>query len=342
MTKYLNRDGIEPKLIKVGKSGKLFELLISHLEEATKDYDSVEIIHDHHVKNLEGYSRQFDVFVKSIIQGFLIEIAIECKEYGQRKPVGVELIESFQCKCQRVPTINRKVFVSKTGYSKGAAKAAKVFGITLMNIETLKFSDLLEIVKPLNFYLQKRYLRIVEVTTVDLENFGIILSSYDDHFIQFEDFGEQVSVRQLCVSYLLNLPLNDWNSWFVKTDDHAIARGCGYYIKPRIQMKISGPQVNGEQKWLSFIAQISEEIVELSREDETKQYKVLGSEKFKAEFIEMSGTSEDGEKVKAELILDPNKMTVTVNVNLIDNKLIICSETDSFNLELLLKEDQDS
>jgi hypothetical protein len=317
-------------------------LLISRLEEAIKDDDSVEIIYNHLIKNLEGYTRQFDVFMKSTINGFPIEIAIECKEYGNDKPVGVELIESFQCKCQRVPSINSKAFVSRTGYTKGAIKAAKVFGVSLFNIETVSSSDLLEIVKPLNFYLQKRYLRIVEVTIVDLDYHGILLNSYDDHFIQFEDYGDQVSVRQLCVSYLLNLSVKDWNAWFVKThEDKTTARKCGYKIAPRIQMKISGPEANGELKWLIFIAEIYEEIVELSR-DETKQYKVLGSEKSKADFVEMSGITKDGERINAEVIMDPKKKIVTINVNLIDDKRIVCSETDSFNLDLILNEVIDS
>ena len=52
-------------------------------------------------------------------------IAIECKDY--EKPVPVKDIEAFNTKCDRIKSINKKIFVSKNGYQKDAIPKIKRF-----------------------------------------------------------------------------------------------------------------------------------------------------------------------------------------------------------------------
>lgn len=200
MSKFINKDGQEFNPVKVGKAGKLFELLISRLEESIKD-ENVVVYADHNVENLEGFSRQFDVYIKSNIQGYQIEIAIECKEYG-RDAVDVEKIESFSCKCQRVPSINKMVFVSQTGYTKGAIAAAKVYGITLLNIDKLEQAELTNIIQPINFKLQKRFIRIIKVVANKLDRTGKLITNFDTNTIELLAMAKKFQLENFALHLL--------------------------------------------------------------------------------------------------------------------------------------------
>ena len=334
MTKFIDSDGQEFKPVKVGKAGKLFELLISRLEESIKDEDVI-VYADHNIENLEGFSRQFDVYIKSNIQGYQIEIAIECKEYG-RDAVDVEKIESFMCKCQRIPSINKMVFVSQTGYSKGAIAAAKVYGISLLNIDTLDQGQLTNIIQPLNFKLQKRFIRIIKVVANKPDRTGKLITNFDTNTIEFEGYGKEVSIREFCTSFIVNLDLKQWESFFKSSADKSIPVDCSYLIFPEAPMIIGCEHDKDQYSRMALKTEIHEEIIELAKTG-TKVYKEFNSEEAKLEFVQLEGEDKDGRKAIGELIMSKDKPLLTINFSLIEDKKIVCSESNTYNLDNLVK-----
>lgn len=117
------------------KNGKALEQLVKLIHEALKDQDNTTILSNQNIKTSNGVSREIDVLVKSEINGIEIVIAIECKDYSRR--VGVEKIDSFKTKCDSIPMINKKIFVSSSGYTSGAIKNAESYGIVTYLISEL-------------------------------------------------------------------------------------------------------------------------------------------------------------------------------------------------------------
>lgn len=116
-------------------NGKRLEQLVKLIQETLKNSPDTKVYSNHKIKDNSGSLREIDVFIDSIINKFNIKIAIECKEY--KSPVSVDKIEAFITKCQRIPEINKRIFVSQSGYQSGAVKAAQEFGIELYNIDNI-------------------------------------------------------------------------------------------------------------------------------------------------------------------------------------------------------------
>lgn len=110
-------------------NGKLLERIVRLVQETLKNSSETEILSNHKLVNSSGEKREFDIVVQSRINDLNIIIAIECKDY--KRPVPAEKIEAFESKCNRIKTINKKVFVSNSGYQSGAITAAIDFGIEL-------------------------------------------------------------------------------------------------------------------------------------------------------------------------------------------------------------------
>ncbi len=340
MTNYITQDGKSFEPIKVGKPGKLFELLVKRLEDSLKTDSDVTIIPDHKIVDFTGIERQFDVFIISQVQGYPIEIAIECKDNGKKK-VDVDKIEAFKSKCERIPSINSKVFVSQIGYTKGAIATANIYGITLLSIKNINDLDDKEIhswTKPINFYLQKRFIKLELIIVNDKDGNKSSVSNYDTHTIEFSGFDQPpVSLRQFCTSYLINLPHSEWNEHFTSKDRQTPVK-CSYRIYPKKPMIIGCEHVKNSYQFLDFHASIYEETIELVKTD-AKSYTVFEKDAEKAQFVEMIGKGNAGEKVIAELILSSNKPTITINYSVIEDKKIVCSESNTFYINDLLQEE---
>lgn len=115
--------------------GRQLEKIVSLIQKTLINVPDTKLFTNHKVKNTSGREREFDLFIESRINDMLIQIAIECKDYKTAIPVG--LIESFHGKCSRIPSINKKVFVSKSGFQKDAINAAKEFGIELFELNKI-------------------------------------------------------------------------------------------------------------------------------------------------------------------------------------------------------------
>ncbi len=113
--------------------GKLLENTIRLVQETLKNSPNTKIFSNYKIENESGNLREFDIIIESIVNDFQIRIAIECKDHINPIPVG--LIESFESKCSRIKSINKKVFISRNGYQKDSIDAARTFGIELLTAE---------------------------------------------------------------------------------------------------------------------------------------------------------------------------------------------------------------
>lgn len=87
-----------------------------------------------------GLKREFDILIETVVNHFKINIAVECKDYKNR--VSVEKIEAFEAKCNAIPQINKKIFVSRVGFQRGAIAKSKLYGIELLLLEKISESDI--------------------------------------------------------------------------------------------------------------------------------------------------------------------------------------------------------
>jgi len=117
----------------VKKSGKPLEKTIKLIEETFNNSPDTQVFLSHTLICESGIKREFDVVIKSKVNGYDMCIAIECKDYGTK--VSIEKIEAFKSKCSTVKQINKMVFVSACGYQRGAITQAKNFGIDLLTAE---------------------------------------------------------------------------------------------------------------------------------------------------------------------------------------------------------------
>jgi hypothetical protein len=118
------------------RKGKDLENIIKLIEETLKDSSQTKVYSNHKIKNTSDRYREFDVFIESKVSGHDIKIAIECKDY--KSPVSVEKIEAFETKCNRIKSINKKVFVSSNGFQLDAINAARELGIELQTASKLE------------------------------------------------------------------------------------------------------------------------------------------------------------------------------------------------------------
>jgi hypothetical protein len=152
------------------KNGKLLEITIHIVQEALKDKVDTQIFRNHKIKNNSGNKREFDIVIKARINGLKFTGVIECKDFN--KPTSVEKIEAFNSKCQRIPQVHKKIFVSRNGYQKDAIAAAEDFGIEIYHIEELK-NELINnwlSVKAVN--MVKRYIQFDQIDFKTVPSIG--------------------------------------------------------------------------------------------------------------------------------------------------------------------------
>jgi hypothetical protein len=125
-------------------NGKQFEKTIKLIQETFKDSEYTDVFSNYQIPNTSGRNREIDVFIASKINGFEINIAIECKDYKGK--ISVEKIEAFYGKCERINSINKKIFISSNGFQKDAINAAKEFGIELLTAEVLTKDYILKLI----------------------------------------------------------------------------------------------------------------------------------------------------------------------------------------------------
>jgi hypothetical protein len=123
------------------KDGKSLENLVKLIHEALKENPNTVITSNYKIESLSKTKREIDVLVEAQVNGIEIKIAIECKDYS--RAVGIEKMDAFKAKCDSIPAISKKIFVSKSGYTSGAIKNAEIYGIELYELTDLNKDSVL-------------------------------------------------------------------------------------------------------------------------------------------------------------------------------------------------------
>lgn len=197
--------------------GKPLEKTIQLIEETFKDSLHTQVFRNYKIKSKTGDEREIDVLVKSIISNYEIFIAIECKDYKSK--VSVEKIDAFNSKCNVISCINRKIFISKNGFQKGAINHAKEYGIELMTAEELDTQNL-NLLPPIHnlvsnilpqygnriITLDENFIHLFENENISFT--GIIINTISDEKINIDNlFSNNLREYQ---SQIQNLALIQW------------------------------------------------------------------------------------------------------------------------------------
>jgi hypothetical protein len=158
----------------MSNDGKPLEKTIQLIEETFKDSENTQIFRNHKIKDNDGIKREFDVLIKTIVNGYDIYIAIECKDYGTK--VSIDRIDGFKTKCDSVKEISKRIFVSKNGFQKGAEIKAKTYGIELLTAEEVN-ADYLENLMPniLQFNMEITKISEEYKTTVKTKDLNLLV-----------------------------------------------------------------------------------------------------------------------------------------------------------------------
>ena len=111
-----------------------YELFVKEIYEIlhkVEDVESINIQHDVELTGLTGCKHQLDIYWHFILAGIEYQVAIECKNYSGKVPIGK--IRDFNSVLEDIGNING-IFVSKNGFQKGAIEYAKKKGIKLVEI----------------------------------------------------------------------------------------------------------------------------------------------------------------------------------------------------------------
>ena len=123
------------------KLGTKYELFVKEIYEAILRYEGVENIdvqHDIKIKGSSGVERQVDIYWEFKTAGVKYRLIIECKDYKAAIPL--EKIDAFHSKVTDIGGAIG-VFVSKSGYQRGAVELARKYGIQLREIRVPNDKD---------------------------------------------------------------------------------------------------------------------------------------------------------------------------------------------------------
>lgn len=128
--------------------------------------------------------REIDVLLTGDIAGYPIRMAIECK--NEKKPIGSEKIDAFAGKLKYVGIPPQQgIFISPTGYTKGAIERATADGIktlTLRGLTDKKLFDTIASAFQSVIYLLLHTISLNATNEIQSSNFGGIeaFSFYDE------------------------------------------------------------------------------------------------------------------------------------------------------------------
>lgn len=94
-------------------------------------FETIIVQHDVLIKGKSGQEHQIDVYWEFIIGGQTYRVAIECKNYNSKVPIGK--IRDFHSVIQDIGNI-QGIVVSKLGFQSGAIEYASHYGIHLKEI----------------------------------------------------------------------------------------------------------------------------------------------------------------------------------------------------------------
>lgn len=95
-----------------------------------------------------GIKREVDIYIKSIVNGHKIKIALECRD--RKRKADIQWIDELIGKYKNLP-IDKVIAVSKSGFYVSVINAAKQSKIDLLTLEKALDTDWIRVVNNLNF-----------------------------------------------------------------------------------------------------------------------------------------------------------------------------------------------
>lgn len=225
------------------QKGKKLEKIIELIQESLKNSPETKVLTNYKIENRRGKKREIDVLVISNINGYEIKIAFECKNYKHK--VSAEKIEAFNSKCQLIPNINKKIFVSSSGYQSGAIESAEDFDIETLSAPELTPETILNIIdsKILVIKLFPKFTPpTIEFETDKKELIDKVLNNFDGKI--YFNTNEHLTIPELLLNILdenlANVRQNAIEQW-AKLDEEK--------KKDEFPVKFGAKLING---WIKF------------------------------------------------------------------------------------------
>lgn len=105
------------------EKGDYLEMIVGMLETALSDNPSTLIKMNYLIKDEDGFDREIDIYVETIVNRKKFRYAFECKHYGANSKVEMSDIDSFYSKIRK--TDIKGLFVSTGHYQNNAIEKAK-------------------------------------------------------------------------------------------------------------------------------------------------------------------------------------------------------------------------
>ena len=196
----------------MSKKGKALEQLVAAIQEVVKDCPNTIVQTNVNVPNTAGINREIDILVSTKVQGICNCTAFECKDYStsaKSKPVDIQVVDAFIGKCSLIPSINQKVIVSATGFSKNAIKEAQMAGVLLYSFENIPIDKIISkgdayYVHPTFKIIEKRY-AIYPRKDIESDSINIPL----DHY--FDENNSKITTDTLFESQIRNLNIENYS-----------------------------------------------------------------------------------------------------------------------------------
>lgn len=113
--------------------GNILESLTEILELSLSDTET-QIFRNKKITDLDGITREIDIYIETKINKRKFNIVIECKNYKKDLNINIDHIGAFYEKCNRLPNINKLIFLTTSDYQEGAITKAKSRNIELYRI----------------------------------------------------------------------------------------------------------------------------------------------------------------------------------------------------------------
>ena len=137
-----------------------YEMLVQEIYQEIADEDAPDTVTvQHNIKKVgkSGHEHQIDVYYEFCFMGEIHKVIIECKNYSNRVTVGK--LRDFQGLLSDIGDV-RGIFVSKSGFQKGAIDFAKHYNIVLKELRYPTAADWKGRVKTLIFSINCRHIEV--------------------------------------------------------------------------------------------------------------------------------------------------------------------------------------
>ena len=132
-------------VLEMANTGLEYELFVKKIFYAINNVNSndefknIDIKHDVKITDNNGIERQFDIYWEYEMCGFIYKTIVECRDYNSN--ISVEKVDSLIGKIKDIPSINKAIFATKSGYQSGAKTKALNNDIELLIVREQNNSD---------------------------------------------------------------------------------------------------------------------------------------------------------------------------------------------------------